>query len=104
MIDGEKYIFMVSAESNKPVEMQSVPLTRNEVYLKIACDFRNRTDTARFYYSLNGNDWQEIGGPLKMEYTLMEHFMGYRFGLFTYSTSQTGGYADFDWYRISLVL
>jgi beta-xylosidase len=104
MIDGEKYIFMVSAESNKPVEMQSVPLTRNEVYLKIACDFRNRTDTARFYYSLNGNDWQEIGGPLKMEYTLMEHFMGYRFGLFTYSTSQTGGYADFDWFRISPAL
>jgi hypothetical protein len=27
--------------------------------------------------------------------------MGYRFGLYNFATSQTGGYADFDWFRIT---
>lgn len=99
-VNGKNHIFMVSAQTDKPVELQSIPLSQNEIYLKIACDFRNRTDIARFYYSLNGETWNVIGEPLKMEYTLMEHFMGYRFGLFNYATQETGGYADFDWFRI----
>jgi hypothetical protein len=36
-----------------------------------------------------------------MEYTLMEHFMGYRFGLFNYATKSPDGYADFDFFHIS---
>ena len=36
-----------------------------------------------------------------MEYTLMEHFMGYRFGLFNYATKIPGGVADFDYFHIS---
>jgi beta-xylosidase len=100
-MDGKNYIFMVSAETDKPVELQSVPLSQNEVYLKIECNFRDKTDIAHFFYSLDGKTWKVIGGPLKMEYTLMEHFMGYRFGLFNYSTKSPGGYADFDWFRIS---
>jgi beta-xylosidase len=99
-VNGKNHIFMVSAQTDKPVELQSIPLSQNEIYLKIACDFRNRTDIARFYYSLDGETWNAIGEPLKMEYTLMEHFMGYRFGLFNYATKETGGYADFDWFRI----
>jgi hypothetical protein len=35
-----------------------------------------------------------------MEYTLVEHFMGYRFGLFNYATKQSGGWADFDYFHI----
>jgi hypothetical protein len=31
----------------------------------------------------------------------MEHFMGYRFGLFNYATKNTGGFADFDYFRFS---
>jgi hypothetical protein len=34
-----------------------------------------------------------------MAYTI-PHFMGYRFGLFNYATQSTGGYADFDFYRV----
>jgi hypothetical protein len=33
-----------------------------------------------------------------MEYS-MPHFMGYRYGLFNYSTKAPGGYVDFDWFR-----
>ncbi len=101
VVDGKKFLFMVSNKTDKPTELQSIPLSQNKVYLKIECDFRNRIDVAKFFYSLNGKAWKQIGGELKMEYTLMEHFMGYRFGLFNYATKNIGGYADFDYFRIS---
>jgi beta-xylosidase len=101
IIDGNRYVFMVSAETDKPVEIQSVPLSQNTIYLKIECNFRNKTDIARFFYSLDGENWAFIGVPLKMEYTLMEHFMGYRFGLFNYATKNAGGFVDFDYFHIS---
>jgi beta-xylosidase len=99
--DGKKYIFMVSNKTDTPTELESVLLTQNEIYLKIECDFRDKIDVAKFFYSLNGKTWTVIGGELKMEYTLMEHFMGYRFGLFNYATKTPGGFADFDYFRIS---
>ncbi len=97
---GGKSIVMVSASSGKPVEMQRVPLGQKTVYLKAECDFKDRKDLAHFFYSLDGKTWTAIGEPLKMPYTI-PHFMGYRFGLFTYATQQTGGFADFDYFRIT---
>ncbi|QKG56563.1 glycosyl hydrolase 43 family protein [Hymenobacter sp. BRD128] len=96
---GAKAIVMVSAESEKPVELQRLPLTQDKVYFKIECDFKDRRDVASFFYSLDGSTWQPVGGPLKMAYTL-PHFMGYRFSLFTYATQAAGGYADFDYFRM----
>ena len=101
VVGKAKYVYMVSNKTDKPTELQSIPLTKNKIYLKIECDFRNQTDVARFFYSLDGKKWNVIGGSLKMEYTLMEHFMGYRFGLYNYSSKNPGGYADFDYFRIS---
>jgi beta-xylosidase len=101
IVNGQKYVFMVSNKTDRPTELQSLPLSQKKVFLKIECDFRNRTDIANFFYSLDGKAWTIIGVPLKMEYTLMEHFMGYRFGLFNYATKEPGGFADFDWFRIS---
>jgi len=101
IVNGKKVIFMVSNKTDKPTELESVPLSQNKVYLKIECDFLNKIDIANFFYSLDGKKWTIIGGPLKMEYTLMEHFMGYRFGLFNYSTKTPGGFADFDFFHIS---
>jgi beta-xylosidase len=101
MIDGQKYLFMVSNKTDKPTELQSIPLSQNTVYLKIECNFKDRIDEAHFFYSLDGKSWTVIGGPLKMEYTLMEHFMGYRFGLFNYATKEVGGFVDFDYFHIT---
>lgn len=97
---ADKSIVMVSAESGKPVELQHLPLSQNIVYLKADCDFRDRSDIAHFYYSLNGQSWNRIGEALHMEYTL-PHFMGYRFGLFNYATKTPGGYVDFDYFHIN---
>jgi beta-xylosidase len=87
-------------QSSQPVEVESVPLAQSTVYFKIDCDYRNRTDKAAFYYSLDGKTWTRIGSILQMSYT-MPHFMGYRFGLFNYATKTAGGFVDFDYYRVS---
>ena len=101
IVNGTKYLFMVSNKTDKPTEIQSIPLSQNTVYLKIECDYRDKIDIAEFFYSLDGKTWKVIGGQLNMEYTLMEHFMGYRFGLFNYASKTPGGFADFDYFHIS---
>ena len=99
-----KTIVMVRGSTNNasaastPVEVASVPLNQTRVYFKVYTDYRNNTDKAYFYYSLDGNQWTAIGSTLQMAYTL-PHFMGYRFGLFNFSTKSTGGYVDFDYFR-----
>jgi beta-xylosidase len=97
---GAKSVVVVSAESGAPLDGQKVPLNQPTVHLRAECHFRNQEDKARFAYSLDGKSWTVIGGELKMSYTL-PHFMGYRFGLFNYAGKTPGGYADFDFFRVS---
>lgn len=105
MVGTSKSIVMVRGSTNStsqtssPVEVASVPLSQSRVYFKVYTDFRNQTDKAYFYYSLDGNTWTTIGSTLQMAYTL-PHFMGYRFALFNYGTKSTGGYADFDYFKL----
>lgn len=100
---GRKQIIMVDGSSKSPVEVASVALDQNEVYLRLDMDFKNRSDKANFFYSLDGKVWNQVGSTLQMSYTL-PHFMGYRFALFTYATLQTGGFVDFDWFRLNSCL
>lgn len=96
---GNKAIVMVDSTSGNAQEITRVGLYQDRVFFKIEMDFRNQTDQATFYYSLNGTNWIAIGNRLRMTYDL-KHFMGYRFALFNYATQTTGGYADFDYYRL----
>jgi len=100
MVDDTKYVYMINASSREPVEQAIILLTAKKVYFKAECDFRELKDEARFFYSLDGKKWNVVGEPLKMRY-LLTHFMGYRFGLFNYATITSGGYADFDYFRIN---
>jgi beta-xylosidase len=86
--------------ASPPEVIEAIPLEQDTVQLRAVCDFRDRTDKARFYYSLDGQSWNEIGEELQMRYTL-PHFMGYRFGLFNYATKQAGGHADFDYFQMT---
>jgi hypothetical protein len=38
-----------------------------------------------------------------MGYTIPQ-FIGYRFALFNYATKNTGGFADFDYFKISEII
>ena len=97
---GKYYVVMVNAGSGLPVEEARVPLSQTTVFFKAECDFKNRADTARFFYSLDDRSWTAIGTELKMRYTI-PHFMGYRFGLFNYATKDSGGFADFDFFHVT---
>ncbi len=98
--NGAKKIVMVSAQTESPVEIESLPLEQSTVYLKADCDFTGWPNVACFYYSLDGQTWTRIGARLEMYY-LLSHFMGYRFGLFNYATKASGGYVDFGYFHIS---
>ena len=100
MTEKGKSIIMVNAGSDTPVEVESIPLAGDRVYLKVECDFHGQRDLAYFYYSLDGQHWHSIGDTLHMTYT-MPHFMGYRFALFNYATIETGGYVDFDYFKVT---
>jgi beta-xylosidase len=99
MSGTSKSVIMVNASSGTAKEVESIPINQDKIYLKIAGDFKNKRDRAYFYYSLDGAVWKVIGNTLQMSYTL-PHFMGYRFALFNYATIATGGYVDFDYFRI----
>ncbi|WP_284645101.1 family 43 glycosylhydrolase [Paenibacillus silviterrae] len=99
MSGTSKSVIMVSGNSGTAVEAASIPITQNIVYLRTELDFKNRTDKAYFYYSLDGERWASIGNTVQMSYTI-PHFMGYRFALFNFATKTTGGYVDFDYFKL----
>ncbi len=93
-------IVAVNAASGKEEVLETIPLNQNRIYLRADCDFTDKKDIAHFFYSLDGETWKPLGTPLKMSYTIPQ-FMGYRFALFNYSTIETGGHSDFDYFRIT---
>ena len=93
-------IVAVQTANEQPTTLATLPLQQQDIYFKARAEFRDKTDEAQFYYSLNGSDWLPLGPVLNMQYTL-PHFMGYRFGLFHFATQQLGGFADFDYYRLA---
>jgi beta-xylosidase len=97
---GTRSLVMVSADSDKPEEIASVPLSGNTVHLKVECEFQPAPEVARFSYSLDGKSWTPIGRPSRLTYTF-PHFMGYRFALFNYATKSSGGSVDFDCFHVS---
>ena len=97
---GSKSIVMINASTANPAEVANIPLSQNTVFFKAECNFKERKDVTDFYYSLDGNNWLPVGTQLKMAYTIPQ-FIGYRFALFNYATKNTGGYADFDYFRIT---
>jgi beta-xylosidase len=107
--NGEKYITVHKrggaagkAERSAPPKVEArVKLDTDLVELKILCNFENNIDEAEFFYRKDG-EWVKLGETLKMQYTL-DHFMGYRFALCCYCTKEAGGYADFDYFRFTLI-
>ncbi|WP_299090262.1 glycoside hydrolase 43 family protein [uncultured Metabacillus sp.] len=99
MSGDSKSIVMVNGSFGSAEIIESIPITQVRVYFKIDFNFRNQTDKAYFYYSLDHVNWNLIGNILQMRYKL-GHFMGYRFALFNYATKTTGGFVDFDYFRI----
>lgn len=100
--DGRLFVVMHRAMQKGDAdgkEIECIPLEGSRVWLKVSHDFRERTDKARFFYSLDGRQWQAIGDTMQMAYDWPD-FCGQRFALFNFSTAKTGGAADFDFFRV----
>ncbi|WP_458457887.1 glycoside hydrolase family 43 protein [Pseudobutyrivibrio sp.] len=65
----------------------------SHLFFRIVFDFEN-DDKAYFYYSVDGENFLSVGEALQMQYTL-DLFVGYRIGIFSYATKETGGMTDF---------
>lgn len=78
--------------------VEATSIGASDIYLKIEFDFENSVDLATFYYAEVDGEWKPIGRALNMKYTL-DHFMGYRIGLFNYASEQSGGYVDVDYFH-----
>ena len=96
-----------SQPSNGETEVLRIPLDDNKVWLKIRYVFTPQNDDtcgpdkAFMSYSLDGTNWTEVDSQLQMRFSL-DLFTGYKTMLYNYATSQTGGYADFDYFRQSV--
>jgi len=93
------YAVMVSNADLTPKVLSEQKLAGTKIWLKAKGDFQGQKDRGTFAFHLGDGNWQPFGGELRMRYDL-PHFMGYRFGLFFFSTKEPGGSVDFDYYRV----
>ena len=71
------------------------------IYLKVTGDFQpGHNDAANFFYSLDGNDWTQIGTKnYRCVFDYRRFFMGSKFAIFNYATKKAGGYVDIDMFN-----
>ena len=91
------------AVSNVDVKVvETVELKQQKVWLRLDGDFQpGHRDSANFFYSLDGENWTQIGTKnYCMIFDYRRFFMGSKFALFCYATKKSGGYADFDYFHV----
>ena len=90
---GLKKLIMV----NNGEKIASIPINGNTVYLRTITS--NTPGKATFEYSFDNKTFTQLGNELVMRFSL-KIFTGNKFCLFNYATDKTGGYVDFDWFRV----
>jgi len=90
---GSKFLVMV----NNGKTIDSVAINNSTIYLRTIAS--NSTRKATFEYSTDNKRFTSLGNELSMKFSLTI-FTGNKFCLFNYATQETGGYVDFDWFRI----
>ena len=78
--------------------IESVELKQQKIWLRLDGDFQpGHHDVANFYYSLDGDQWTQIGTKnYRMIFDYRRFFMGSKFAIFNYATKKSGGYVDVD--------
>jgi beta-xylosidase len=91
--NGARYVVMV----NNGKVVDSTAIHAPVVYLRTLAS--NATGKASFEYSTDNETFHPLGREVTMRFSL-KIFTGNKFCLFNYATRQTGGYVDFDWFRV----
>ncbi len=87
-----------AVDGNKEDIKEEKALKSNEVYLRMTVDSPDAT--CHFSFSEDGKNFKPIGESFKAERDL---WISAKMGIFAVSEDDVrmGGYADFDWFRIS---
>jgi hypothetical protein len=93
--------------SSTGIEVEHIPIAETKLWLRALADVRPNkvvtSGTGRWFYSLDGVDYQEVGtSAFKMERD-WRHFMGYRFAIFNYATQNLGGEINVSRFDLELV-
>jgi beta-xylosidase len=101
LTDREKAVTNVDVKVIETVELSGKSGKSGfsgKIYLRLDGDFRpGQHDVANFYYSLDGENWTQIGTKnYRMIFDYRRFFMGTKFGIFNYATKKAGGYVDID--------
>ena len=98
LTDREKAVTKVDEKMIKGVALTLLYPKAKTIWLRIDGDFRpGKHDVANFYYSMDGQNWEQIGTKdYHMRFDYRRFFMGSKFAIFNYATKKTGGYIDVD--------
>jgi beta-xylosidase len=106
LTEREKAVTNVEEKLVETVEITKlVNKKQPKIWLRLDGDFRPNgrrggNDAANFYYSVDGEQWSQIGTKnYRMIFDYRRFFMGTKFGIFNYATKKTGGYVDVDYFK-----
>ena len=99
--DREKAVTNVDDKMIESVSLTKLAPKATKIWLRIDGDFRpgqrGGSDAANFYYSLDGQEWTQIGTKnYRMIFDYRRFFMGSKFAIFNYATKKPGGWVDVD--------
>lgn len=92
--NGKKNLLYLQKAADGGILEFRKPIEEAVVELQIVFDYRERADKAYFAFRQAPGDWETVGSPLDMVFTL-DMFVGYRIGIFCYALKSTGGHGDF---------
>jgi beta-xylosidase len=101
LTDREKAVTNVEEKMVKGIAITQLYPKAKNIWLRIDGDFQpGHNDAANFYYSMDGENWEQIGTEnYRMIFDYRRFFMGSKFAIFNYATKKTGGYIDVDYFH-----
>ncbi|MBQ8314138.1 MAG: acetyl xylan esterase, partial [Lachnospiraceae bacterium] len=110
---GQTYLVMAEKEptagfaglgsvNTEPAKIVAkIPVDSDTVTLRAVCELTPK-DTAEFFFATETDGEEKVFtklGETHKLYFKLDHFVGCRFGLFLFSTKETGGTAEFSKFR-----
>jgi len=103
--ERNKEVTKVDQKMVEGVALSKLYPKAKKIWLRIDADFRPNqdgrrmggADKANFYYSMDGEQWTQIGTKdYRLSFDWRRFFMGTKFGIFCYGTKPKGGFVDVD--------
>ena len=88
-------------DDEEPGIVEKRQVSSSSINLKIAFNLEKDVQQATLFYANDNSPFNQLGTPVPLRFTL-DHFTGVRFGLFYYSTKESGGQIEFSVFKITI--